>query len=127
MRGDDLTTPGNDVNITTNAIFERTGKTPCMKICGAIDGDIEEGRIKSIRWHMKLCATRALTTMNAAYVRLMPEIMGEKDPDKRRYLAIGEARKYIEDPPGRGIWGRCIECMRVCPVNRRAHRLKNGG
>ncbi len=104
--------------------YEKTGKTPCMSICRAIDGEIEDGKIKKIRWYMKLCATRALTTMNAAYVRLLPEIMSEEDPDKRRYLAIGEARKYIEDPPGRGIWGRCIECMRVCPVNRRAHRLK---
>jgi epoxyqueuosine reductase QueG len=106
--------------------YERTGKTPCMDICGAIDGEIEKGKLKKVRWYMKLCATRALTTMNAAYVRLMPEIMNETDPDKRRYLAIGEARKYIEDPPGRGIWGRCIECMRVCPINRRAHRLKKG-
>jgi hypothetical protein len=65
--------------------------------------------------------------MNAAYIRLLPEIMSEEDPHKRKYLAIGEARRYGEDPPGRGIWGRCIECMRVCPVNRRAIRLEKGG
>lgn len=106
------------------AMYQNRGKTPCMEACRAIDGEIENGRLKKVRWYMQLCATRALTTMNAAYVRLLPEIMNEEDPERRRYLAIGQARKYIEDPAGRGIWGRCIECMRVCPVNRRAHRVK---
>ena len=108
------------------ALYEKTGRTPCMNACRAIDGDIEGGRIKRVRWYMQLCATRALTTMNAAYIRLLPEIMAEPDPERRKLLAIGQARKGIEDPPGRGIWGRCIECMRVCPVNRRAHRLQKG-
>jgi epoxyqueuosine reductase QueG len=106
--------------------YEKTRKTPCMNACRAIDGEIEGGRLKRVRWYMQLCATRALTTMNSAYVRLLPEIMAEPDPERRRLLAIGQARKGIEDPPGRGIWGRCIECMRVCPVNRRAHRLQKG-
>ncbi|GAB4261335.1 MAG: hypothetical protein Kow0092_10820 [Deferrisomatales bacterium] len=105
------------------ATYEKTGQTPCMGVCRAIDGEIENGRLKRVRWYMQLCATRALTTMNAAYIRLLPEILAEPDPIRRRYLAIGQARKGIEDPPGRGIWGRCIECTRVCPVNRRAHRV----
>ncbi len=108
------------------ALYEKTRRTPCMNACRAIDGDIENGRLKRVRWYMQLCAARALTTMNAAYIRLLPEIMAEPDPERRKLLAIGQARKGIEDPPGRGIWGRCIECMRVCPVNRRAHRLQKG-
>jgi epoxyqueuosine reductase QueG len=106
------------------ASYAKDGTTPCMKSCSAIEGKIENGRLKEVKYYRSLCATRALTTMNAAYLRLLPDIVGEEDPDKRKHLAIGQARKYIEDPPGRGIWGRCIECMRVCPVNRRSIRLK---
>ncbi|MEE8339269.1 MAG: hypothetical protein V3R56_03940 [Xanthomonadales bacterium] len=106
------------------AMYAKDGTTPCLKSCAAIEGQIENGRLKEVIWYRQLCATRANTTMNTAYLRLLPEIMDERDPERRKYLAIGQARKYIEDPPGRGIWGRCIECMRVCPVNRRAIRLK---
>jgi epoxyqueuosine reductase QueG len=109
------------------AMYEKKKTTPCKEACSAIDGTIENGKLKEVIWYRQLCATRALNTMNAAYLRLLPEIMREDDPEKRKYLAIGQARKYVEDPPGRGIWGRCIECMRVCPVNRRAIRLAKGG
>ena len=107
------------------SMWEKRQTTPCMEACSAINGKIENGRLKEVRWFRQLCATRALTTMNAAYLRLLPEIMDEQDPDRRKYLAIGQARRYIEDPPGRGIWGRCIECMRVCPVNRSAIKLQH--
>jgi epoxyqueuosine reductase QueG len=113
-------------DVSCIAMYQKTRRTPCMNACRAIDGTIENGRLSRVRWYMQLCATRALTTMNAAYIRLLPEIMAEPDPERRKLLAIGQARKGIEDPPGRGIWGRCIECMRVCPVNRRAHRLQKG-
>jgi hypothetical protein len=101
--------------------------TPCMEICGAIEGRIENGRLKEVVYYRQLCAIRCQTTMNTAYLRLLPEIVAEEDPLKRRYLAIGQARMYAEDPPGRGVWGRCIECMRVCPVNRQAIKLFQGG
>ena len=107
------------------SMWEKRQATPCMEACSAIDGEIENGRLKKVRWFRQLCATRALTTMNGAYLRLLPEIMDEQDPDRRKYLAIGQARRYMEDPPGRGIWGRCIECMRVCPVNRSAIKLQH--
>lgn len=106
------------------AMYAEDGTTPCIRSCSAIEGMIENGRLKEVTFYRQLCATRANTTMNTAYLRLLPEIVEEKDPERRKHLAIGQARKYIEDPPGRGIWGRCIECMRVCPVNRRAIRLR---
>jgi hypothetical protein len=112
-------------------LWERKKTTPCMEVCGAIEGRIEacpeqsrrDGRLKEVVYYRQLCAIRCQTTMNTAYLRLLPEIVAEEDPLKRRYLAIGQARMYAEDPPGRGVWGRCIECMRVCPVNRRAIKL----
>lgn len=107
-------------------IWDKRQTTPCIEACSAISGKIENGRLKEVEWFRQLCATRALTTMNGAYIRLLPEIMAEEDPERRKYLAIGQARGYAEDPPGRGIWGRCIECMRVCPVNRRAIKLQKG-
>ncbi len=105
--------------------WKREGVTPCMEICSAIDGKLENGRLKEVIYRRALCATRALTTMNSTYLRLLPEIISEEDPEKRKLLAIGQARQYAEDPPGRGIWGRCYECMRVCPVNRNAVRLRH--
>jgi epoxyqueuosine reductase QueG len=107
-------------------MWQKKETTPCMQACSAISGKIENSRLKEVIYYRQLCATRALTTMNAAYLRLLPEILSEDDGERRKYLAIGQARGYIEDPPGRGIWGRCIECMRVCPVNRRAIKLKQG-
>jgi len=104
-------------------MWEKKRTTPCMEACSAIEGEIENGRLKRVRWYRQLCATRALTTMNSVYLRLLADIMDEPDPDKRKYLAIGQARRYMEDPPGRGMWGRCFECMRVCPVNRNAIEL----
>jgi epoxyqueuosine reductase QueG len=108
------------------AMYAEDGTTPCIRSCGAIEGKIEETRLTEVTFYRQLCATRSNTTMNTVYLRLLPEIVEEQDPERRKHLAIGQARKYIEDPPGRGIWGRCIECMRVCPVNRRAIRLKKG-
>lgn len=105
-------------------MFAEDGTTPCMRSCSAIEGKIEDARLTEVTFYRQLCATRSNTTMNTVYLRLLPEIVEEADPERRKYLAIGQARKYIEDPPGRGIWGRCIECMRVCPVNRRAIQLK---
>ncbi len=108
------------------SMWNKRQTTPCIEACSAINGKIENGRLKEVEWFRQLCATRALTTMNGAHIRLLPEIMAEADPERRKYLAIGQARGYGEDPPGRGIWGRCIECMRVCPVNRRAIKLQKG-
>ena len=105
-------------------MYEEDGTTPCMRSCAAIEGKIGDGRLEEVTFYRQLCATRSNTTMNTVYLRLLPEIVAEPDPERRKHLAIGQARKYIEDPPGRGIWGRCIECMRVCPVNRRAIQLK---
>jgi len=107
-------------------LWEARQTTPCMEACGAIEGRIENRRLKEVVFYRQLCATRCQTTMNTAYLRLLPEIVAEEDALKRRYLAIGQARMYAEDPPGRGVWGRCIECMRVCPVNRRAVKLAGG-
>ena len=108
------------------SLWEKKQSTPCINACGAIEGELENGRIKEIRWYRQLCGTRALTTMSSAYARLLPDIITEDTYDRKKYLAIGQARKGIEDSPGRGITGRCIECMRVCPVNRRAIRLEKG-
>jgi hypothetical protein len=112
---------------TCVSLWQGKQTTPCMEICGAIEGRIENGRLKEVVYYRQLCAIRCQTTMNTAYLRLLPEIVAEEDPLRRRYLAIGQARMYAEDPPGRGVWGRCIECMRVCPVNRRAIKLSRGG
>jgi len=107
---------------TCITMWKNKKTTPCISICSAIEGKINGNRLQEVIYYRQLCATRSLTTMNAAYLRLLPEIMEERDSKKRRYLAIGQARQYAEDPPGRGIWGRCLECMRVCPVNRRAFK-----
>ncbi|MDO9535827.1 MAG: hypothetical protein Q7J85_10975 [Bacillota bacterium] len=103
-------------------MWNKKKTTPCMDACSAIEGTINGSRLQDVIYYRQLCATRALTTMNAAYLRLLSEIIKEEDPEKRKFLAIGQARQYAEDPPGRGIWGRCIECMRVCPVNRKAFK-----
>lgn len=108
------------------AMWRKRQTTPCIEACSAIGGKIEKGRLKEVEFLRQLCATRSNTTMNAAFIRLLAEIIEEEDYERRKYLAIGQARKYEEDPPGRGIWGRCIECMRVCPVNRRAIKLRKG-
>jgi epoxyqueuosine reductase QueG len=108
------------------SLWDKKRTTPCMDACGAIEGELHNGRLKKVTWYRQLCATRALTTMNTSFVRLLPDIMMEDDPAKRKYLAIGQARKGVEDSPGRGITGRCFECMRACPVNRRAIRLEKG-
>lgn len=100
------------------AMWEKNKTTPCMAICSAIEGKIKDGRLQEVIYYRQLCATRANNTMNTAYLRLLSEIIREEDPERRKYLAIGQARQYAEDPPGRGLWGRCLECMRVCPVNR---------
>jgi len=104
-------------------MWERRQTTPCIEACSAINGKIENGRLKEVEWFRQLCATRANTTMNTAFIRLLAEITEEKDYERRKYLALGQARKYEEDPGGRTIGGRCIECMRVCPVNRQALKL----
>ncbi len=106
-----------------NTMWKRRQGTPCMEACRAISGKIENGRLKEVEWFRQLCATRSNTTMNTAFIRLLSEIAEEEDYERRKYLAIGQARKYEEDPGGRTIGGRCIECMRVCPVNREALKL----
>jgi hypothetical protein len=103
-------------------MWKKKRSTPCMDVCSAIEGKRNCSRLQEVIFYRQLCATRALTTMNAAYLRLLSEIIREEDHEQRKFLAIGQARQYAEDPLGRGIWGRCIECMRVCPVNRKAFK-----
>jgi epoxyqueuosine reductase QueG len=104
-------------------LYERTGKTPCMKFCPVqcLHATIENRELIEARYEMYKCAE--LTQQYEPVPSLLERILDEPDPLERKSHLFG--------PQSQELWykmaigegesvAQCFECMRVCPIARTA-------
>jgi len=105
-------------------MYDRTGKTPCMSRCpvGCLHAVIVDGHVVESTYEMHKCAD--MTQQYEAVPRLLADVfLEERDPGRRQEKLYGtEAQDlFYRMAIGEGqLLGQCFECMRVCPVARRA-------
>ena len=106
--------------------WERERTTPCLETCPeCLSGELENCRIKWMRYNRHLCATRAQTTSIGAFQRTLLEAINEPDPERRKTILMGSFFRRIIGSIGSGsTYGQCGECLRGCPVVLRARTLK---
>jgi epoxyqueuosine reductase QueG len=104
-------------------LYERTGKTPCMKFCPVqcLHATIQDRTLVESRYEMYKCAE--MTQQYEPMPSLLQRLLDEPDPLERQ--------NYLYGPLAQELWykmaigegemvARCFECMRVCPVARTA-------
>lgn len=103
-------------------MYEKEGKTPCMKACpfGCISGEIGNGEIKEARYDRYKCFSISMRDRaHGIFIRRaikkalegrdaeMKQILyGEEFANAQLMLAYGIQRYY----------GNCWECIRSCPI-----------
>ncbi len=105
--------------------WEREGTTPCLETCPeCLSGELENGKIKWMRYNRHLCATRAQTTSMGSFTRTLLEAMNEPDPEKRKMIIMGTFfRRSLGSLVSGLSMGQCGECLRACPVSLRVRTL----
>ena len=114
------------------ATYRRLGKTPCMAACpaddgGCLDGEIDDdGRIASSYYDRERCVSRAMNYGISSFQKVLEEVIGEKDEDRRRAMIYSDFFTTSTSAVCfyRESVAQCFECMRVCPVGRDKRRLK---
>ena len=103
-------------------MYEREGKTPCMKACpfGCISGEIENGEIKEARYDRYKCFSISMRdrahgifirqairrALEGREAEMMQTLYGEEFVNAQLMLAFGDQRYF----------GNCWECVRSCPI-----------
>jgi len=105
--------------------WEQEGTTPCLETCPeCLSGELENGRIKWMRFNRHLCATRAQTTSMGSFVRTLLEAINESDPEKRKMILMGSFfRRTVSSLMSGLSMGQCGECLRACPISLRVRTL----
>lgn len=106
---------------------ERT--TPCLEVCPeCLSGELEDGRIKWMRYDRRICSTRAQTLSPVSYQRLLLEAVNEPDPGRRKSILLGSfARNAMQAVTIGPSVSQCGECFRYCPIDLQARTLKGDG
>lgn len=107
-------------------MWEERHTTPCLATCPeCLSGEIEDGRVKWMRFDRRVCSTRAQNMGYIALQRTMQRAVDEPDPGLRRSILFGSfGRSVIETLSSGNVVGQCAECLRECPVCIRARSLK---
>ena len=106
-------------------LWEQRRNTPCLEACDCISGELEEGQIKWMRYDRRICATRAQTESSSTLQRILLEASNESIPEVRRILLLGSLSHLVVGSIASGnVTAQCFECVRNCPICRRAQSLK---
>ena len=104
-------------------LWERRQTTPCLEVCPeCLSGELEGGRIKWMRYDRRICSTRAHTP---SLKRLLLEGIKEPDLKVRRSMLLGSlSHDAMQATASGAVFAQCSECLRNCPICRRARSLK---
>lgn len=100
-------------------MWKKQKTTPCLKACPhCLSGELEVGKIKWAEYNQLKCYSRAQTTGVDFFLKMLTELMEEKDPQQRRFMAYGPHfyRTMMAVSTGEGLVAQCFECTRVCPI-----------
>jgi len=107
-------------------MWDRKGTTPCLEACPeCLSGELEDGRIKQMRFNRQLCTTRAQTLSLGGFQRTLLEAIDEPDREKRKAILLGSFFYRTMMQIAKGVYvGQCGECVRVCPIVRKSRTLR---
>ncbi len=107
-------------------MYEKEQTTPCLDTCPeCLSGEIEDGRIKWMRYDRRICSTRAQTHSTGSLMRTLVEGIKEPDEEARRSILLGSFYRSVIGASSAGqTVGQCSECLRNCPVCIKARSLK---
>ncbi len=107
-------------------MWEKRGTTPCLEACPmCLSGELEDGRIKWMRFNRITCSTRAQNLSDNTFLRIVRDSIEEPDPDVRRSMLLGSlSRNALEAVAYGVVISNCFECVRNCPVCIKGRRLK---
>jgi hypothetical protein len=110
-------------------MWEKKGITPCLEACPeCLSGELEDGKIKWMRFDRRICSTRAQNLGPFSFERLLMEAAKEPDPEERRSMLLGNfSRSALQAVAFASVVAQCFECLRNCPICRRARTLKVAG
>lgn len=100
-------------------MWERSRTTPCLKECPeCLSGEIENGRIKWMRYNRLKCSLEA-NWSRIGFQKALLDIINESDPEKRKMMVLGSRFTSIVSALGYSILSaQCFRCISVCPVGR---------
>ncbi len=107
-------------------LWERQRTTPCLETCPeCLSGELEDGRIKWMRYDRRICSTRAQTEGMSALLRTLVEGINQPDPEVRRSVLLGSFYRRGIEAIARGVvFGQCGWCLSSCPIFIKARSLK---
>ena len=105
--------------------WERDRTTSCLEACPeCLSGELENGKIKWMKYNRHLCATRAKNRSADSFQRALLEAMSEPDAEKRKMMVMGSSFAGTMAAISSGATvGQCGECVRVCPICIHARTL----
>ena len=107
-------------------LWRRQQTTPCLETCPeCLSGELEDGRIKWMRYDRRICSTRAQTDSMSVLLRTLVEGINQPDPEVRRSVLLGSFSRHVIEAIASGtVFGQCGECLRHCPICIQARRLQ---
>lgn len=100
-------------------MWKKQKTTPCLKACPhCLSGELKDGKIKWAEYNQLKCYSRAQTTGVDFFLKSLMELMEEKDPEQRKFMAYGPHfyKTMRAVAMGEGIVAQCFECVRPCPI-----------
>ena len=100
-------------------MWERNHTTPCLKACPeCLSGEIENGRIKWMKYNRLLCYPKA-NWSRVGFQKALLDIINESDPEKRKMMILGSRFTSLVSALAYSIVSaQCYRCTSVCPVGR---------
>jgi hypothetical protein len=78
-----------------------------------------------MRYDRRICSTRAQNEGINGLLKTLAEGVSHPDPEVRKSAVLGSfARTALTSVALGEVVGQCGECLRNCPVTRKAHTLK---
>jgi hypothetical protein len=107
-------------------LWARQGTTPCLEACPeCLSGELEEEKIKWMRFDRRICSTRAQNMGPVSYERLLVEAAKEPDTEIRRSMLLGSfSRNALQAVTYAAVVAQCFECLRNCPICIQARTLR---
>lgn len=111
-------------------MWEKKRTTPCLdagKAFDCLDGELENGRIKVMKYDNIACAAQQYKANYRSFQIQLARALDEPDREKRRNIILGQdfSRVTYNMSLGEELFASCFECMRFCPVGIK-HRNSRG-
>lgn len=108
-------------------MWEKQQTTPCLDACpDCLSGEMENGRIKWMKYYRHLCMTRAQSMGIYAFQKAFSSIIEEPDPEKRKMMALSSSfnRMISSIANSTELVGQCSVCVVRCPLVAKQYTLK---